>query len=119
MDVNIGRINNEAYGITGSTGISGVAGSFGIREKRINTINKINKNMKNRTFEEIVNHPYIADGTEVEVRLGSGSFQGKVVGQSKTGLMPYYIIECIDGSLPNETYEYKFVSMPMSEIFVK
>lgn len=75
--------------------------------------------MKNRTFEEIVNHPCIVDGTEVEVRLGDGSFQGKVVGQSSTGLIPYYIVECTDGTLPNKTYEYKFTSVPVSEIFVK
>ena len=73
----------------------------------------------NRTFEEIVNHPQIEDGTDVSARVGEIEFQGRVVGQSLTGLVPFYIIECLDGRLPNETYGYKFVSLPVSEIFVK
>lgn len=39
------------------------------------------------------------------------------VGLGSSGLLPYYIVECLDNTLPNETYPYKFVSMPLSEIF--
>ena len=80
---------------------------------------KLNQNNMNRTFEEIVNHPQISDGTEVSARLGETKFQGRVVGQSIAGLMPHYIVECLDGTLPNKVYGYKFVSLPLSEIFVK
>jgi hypothetical protein len=73
----------------------------------------------NRTFEEIVKTPELTDGVEVSVRLGESTFDGKIVGKSSSGLMPYYIVECIDGTLPNEVYNYKFVSLPLTEIFVK
>ena len=73
----------------------------------------------NRTFEEIVNSPELIDGTEVNVRLGEGTFSGKIVGKGGDVLIPYYIVECLDGTLPNEVYPYKFVLMPLSEIFVK
>lgn len=72
-----------------------------------------------RTFEEIVNIPELADGVEVNVRIGSETFDGKIVGKSSNGILPHYIIECIDGTLPNEVYNYKYVSLPISEIFVK
>ena len=73
----------------------------------------------NRTFEEIVNTPELTNGVEVSVRIGESTFDGKIVGKSSSGLMPYYIVECIDGTLPNEVYNYKFVSLPLTEIFVK
>jgi hypothetical protein len=73
----------------------------------------------NRTFEEIVKTPELTDGVEVSVRIGESTFDGKIVGKSSSGLMPYYIVECIDGTLPNEVYNYKFVSLPLTEIFVK
>jgi hypothetical protein len=73
----------------------------------------------NRTFEEIVNTPELTDGVEVSVRIGDSTFDGKIVGKGSSGLMPYYIVECIDGTLPNEVYNYKFVSLPLTEIFVK
>ena len=73
----------------------------------------------NKTFEEIVNTPELKDGIEVSVRIGETSFDGKIVGKSSTGLNPSYIVECTDGALPNEVYSYKFVSIPLSEIFVK
>ena len=43
----------------------------------------------------------------------------KYIGKSSSGLLPYYIVECMDETLPNETYQYKFVSLPLTEIFVK
>lgn len=73
----------------------------------------------NRTFEELVNLPEFTDGTEVNVRIGETTFEGKIVGKGSSGLLPYYIIECTDGTLPNGTYQFKFVSLPLSEIFVK
>lgn len=75
--------------------------------------------MMERTFEEIVNTPELKDGVEVAVRIGEKTFDGKIVGKSSDGLLPYYIVECTDGTLPNEVYDYKFVSLPLSEIFVK
>ena len=46
----------------------------------------------NRTFEEIVNMPELADGVEVVVRIGESTFDGKIVGKGSSGLMPYYIV---------------------------
>lgn len=40
-----------------------------------------------------------------------------VVGQSTNGLITSYIVECLDGTFPNDTYKYKFVSLPVSELF--
>ena len=74
--------------------------------------------MKSRTLEDIVKTPQLENGTEVKVRIHVDTyFPGKVVGLGSTGLLPYYIVECLDNTLPNETYPYKFVSMPLSEIF--
>jgi len=73
----------------------------------------------NKTFEEIVNSPDLTDGTLVTVRIGGTHFEGKIVGKSSTGLIPNYIVECLDGTLPNEAYGYKSASLPLSEIFVK
>ena len=73
----------------------------------------------NRTLEEIVNSPELADGTLVSVRVGEKTFEGRIVGRSQSGLIPSYIVECMDGFIPNEVYGYKFVSMPLSEISEK
>ena len=73
----------------------------------------------NRTFEEVVKMPELIDGTEVTCRIGKSNFDGKIVGKSSSGLLPYYIVECMDETLPNETYQYKFVSLPLTEIYVK
>jgi hypothetical protein len=74
--------------------------------------------IKNRTLEELVKTPQLEDGTPVKVRIDKDThFMGKVVGLGSSGLLPYYIVECLDNTLPNETYPYKFVSMPLSEIF--
>jgi len=72
-----------------------------------------------RTFEQLVNTPELRDGIEVNVRIVDITFDGKIVGKSGSGLIPSYIVECTDGTLPNEVYGYKFVSLPISEIFVK
>ncbi len=74
----------------------------------------------NRTFEELVNMPILTDGTEVDVRIGDNTmFNGKIVGLGTAGIIPMYVVECLDGTLPNDTYEYKFISLPLTEIFVK
>ena len=73
----------------------------------------------NKTFEEIVNSSDLNDGTVVNVRIGETTFKGKIVGKSSSGLIPNYIVECLDGTLPNDVYGYKFVSLPLSEIFTK
>lgn len=76
--------------------------------------------MKNkRTFEEIVNLPELTDGTLINAKIGEMTFEGKIVGKSSSGLFDVYIVECMDGTLPNEFYGYKVVSLPISEIFVK
>jgi hypothetical protein len=72
-----------------------------------------------RTFKEIVDTPELKDGIEVNVRVGQVTFEGKIVGKSSCGLIPNYIVECMDGLIPNEVYDYKFVSVPISEIFIK
>ena len=73
----------------------------------------------NRTFEEVVKMPELTDGTEVTCRIGKSNFDGKIVGKSSSGLLPYYIVECMDETLPNDVYNYKFVSLPLTEISVK
>ena len=73
----------------------------------------------NKTFKEIVNSSDLTDGTLVDARIGENTFEGKIVGKSSNGLIPSYIVECMDRTLPNEVYGYKFVSLPLSEIFTK
>ena len=73
--------------------------------------------MKSKTLEDIVNTPQLIDGTEVTGRFET--FIGKIVGQSSIGLVPNYIVECLDGTFPNETYNYKFLNLPLSEIFIR
>jgi len=73
----------------------------------------------NRTFEEVVNSPELVDGTLVDVRVVGITFKGKIVGKSQSGLIPHYIVECLDGFIPNEVYGYKFLSIPVSEISEK
>jgi hypothetical protein len=72
-----------------------------------------------RTFKEIIDTPELEDGVEVNVRVGQVTFEGKIVGKSSGGLIPNYIVECMDGAYPNEVYDYKCMSVPLSEIFVK
>lgn len=74
--------------------------------------------MKQRTFEEIVKSETLSDGTKVKVRIGEKWFDGKIVGRSGTGIIPWYIVECLDGTFPNEIYDYKFLSLPLTEIFL-
>lgn len=73
--------------------------------------------MLTRTFEEIVKSEVLSDGTQVKVRIVEKWFDGKIVGRSGTGIIPYYIVECLDGTFPNEIYNYKFLSLPLTEIF--
>lgn len=76
--------------------------------------------MKSKTLEEIVNTPQLEDGVEVQGRITQDNFfNGKIVGVGSSGLMPYYIVECTDGTFPSEVYPYKFLSLPLSEIFIK
>lgn len=67
------------------------------------------------TLEQIANYPQVKDGTIVEVSIDQLKFKGKVVGLSTQMINPVYIIECTDGTLPNETYPYKVCSVPLSE----
>ena len=82
-------------------------------------LKEIERKSMNKTFEEIVNMPDLDDGVTVSARIGESTFDGKIVGKSSSGLIPCYIVECLDGTLPNKTYKYKFVSLPLSEIFIK
>lgn len=74
--------------------------------------------MINRTFEENVALPEILDGTKVWVRVGEETVLGRVVGISSSNLIKHYIVECLDGFIPNETYNYKFFSVPVTEIIL-
>lgn len=82
-------------------------------------LKEIERKSMNKTFEEIVNMTDLDDGVTVSARIGESTFDGKIVGKSSSGLIPCYIVECLDGTLPNKTYKYKFVSLPLSEIFIK
>lgn len=77
-----------------------------------------NKTMK-RNLESLVNMPRLKNGQKVNVRLPEDKqFLAQVVGLGSSGILPFYIVECLDGQFPNETYEYKFMSIPVSEIFL-
>lgn len=72
-----------------------------------------------RTLEDLVSMPQLKNGQKVNVRLPEDKhFLAKVVGLGSKGILPFYIVECLDGQFPNETYEYKFMSIPVSEIFL-
>lgn len=72
--------------------------------------------MKRKTFDELVNSPILTNDTLVKCCIADKYFDGRVVGLSGTGIIQYYIIECMDDTLPNDIYPYKFVSLPISEI---
>ena len=75
---------------------------------------------KTRTFEELVNHPTLENNQEVKCRINIDTFfKGKIVGVSSSGLISNYIVECTDGTFPNYIYGYKFLSLPLSEIFIE
>lgn len=62
-------------------------------------------------------HPIIENNQKVTVEIPNVyKFDGVVVGLSQNGLVPIYIVECTDGFLPNETYNYKFCTIPLSYI---
>ena len=72
-----------------------------------------------RTLENLVSMPQLKSGQKVNVRLPEDKqFLAQVVGLGSNGILPFYIVECLDGQFPNETYEYKFMSVPVSEIFL-
>jgi hypothetical protein len=74
--------------------------------------------MENKTQEEATNHVDFNDGLEVLVEVsGLYSFKGKIVGIASRGFNNIYLVECTDGFLPNETYNYKVASVPLSNIF--
>lgn len=70
-----------------------------------------------KTLEEMANHTQLTDGTLVVVDIpGIIKFPGNIVGVSSQHLITNYIVECLDNTLPNETYQYKVVSIPHSYI---
>ena len=72
-----------------------------------------------RTLEDLVSIPQLKNGQKVNVRLPEDKqFLAQVVGLGSSGILPFYIVECLDEQFPNETYEYKFMSVPVSEIFL-
>jgi hypothetical protein len=61
----------------------------------------------------------LVDGATVRVEIPNVySFNGKIVGVGTDGISPLYIIECIDGFLPNETYKYKVCMMPLAYLTI-
>jgi hypothetical protein len=57
-------------------------------------------------------------GTEVSVRIGDNKFfKGKVVGK-EPGLVPSYMVECLDGTFPNSEYPYSVVKQSLVHIFL-
>lgn len=71
-----------------------------------------------RSFQEVVEMSQLKNEQLVSVRIPDGFFKGKVVGLGSSGLIPYYIIECVDGTFPNDIYGFKFLNMPATEIFL-
>lgn len=76
--------------------------------------------MRTKTFIEMNNHIEYQDGLEVVVDMPNiYSFEGKIVGIAQRGFVPNYIVECTDGFLPNNSYSFKVVSIPLSYIHPK
>jgi len=70
-----------------------------------------------KSLEEIAKLPQFKYGTQVICKVGDAySFIGKIVGLANEGPLPSYIVECMDGFIPNETYCYKTCIMPMCYI---
>jgi len=72
--------------------------------------------MTRKSLEELITIPQLEDGRYVEGIIGDDTFDGKIVGMVSNGLVPIYIVECLDNSLPNETYPYRFAALPLTEI---
>lgn len=57
--------------------------------------------------------------TQVRVSIHPGlEFKGKIVGVATTDITQTHIIECTDGTLPNEVYQYNTCVAPLSTISV-
>lgn len=70
-----------------------------------------------KSLEEISKLPPFENGQRVMCRVGDAySFVGKIIGIANEGILPSYIVECLDGFIPNETYRYKSCIMPMCYI---
>lgn len=68
-----------------------------------------------KSFEQIVNHEQLKDGTLVVVEVPDIiKFPAMIIGLSTDSLVKNYIVQCLDNTLPNETYPYKAVSIPYS-----
>ena len=69
------------------------------------------------TIQEMQECEQLQDGLQVIVKIDKETqFKGKIVGNAINGLLPFYIVECTDNFLPNETYPYKVASVPLSNI---
>jgi hypothetical protein len=71
----------------------------------------------NKSLEELSKLPQLEYNQEVICKIGSEySFTGKIVGLAHEGILPSYIVECLDGFIPNETYKYKTCIIPLCYI---
>jgi hypothetical protein len=68
------------------------------------------------TLKELAGHPVLENGTKVSVKIGKDAFLGKIVGQGSPCPNPIYLVECTDGYIPSETYQYKTCVIPLSEM---
>ena len=81
--------------------------------------------MKSKTIEEIATHTELTDGLKVIVRIAKGEgqgynyFQGKVVGIGNNTINKSYLVECLDGFIPNSTYQFKVINIPYSELTIQ
>ena len=68
-----------------------------------------------KSFEQIVTHEQLKDGTLVVVEIPDIiKSPAMIIGLSTDSLVKNYIVQCLDNTLPNETYPYKAVSIPYS-----
>ncbi len=75
--------------------------------------------VKRKTILELSEARDLVYGEKVKgIIIGDKTFDGVVVGlgSSGGGFMKNYIIECTDGTFPNEIYPFKCLSLPLSEI---
>jgi len=54
--------------------------------------------------------------TPVNVNIPDATFEGIIVGKAGTDIVQSHIVKCIDGTFPNETYQYDTIVAPITLI---
>ena len=57
--------------------------------------------------------------TDVYIETSDAAFNGIVIGKANNSISESYIIQCTDGFIPNDAYEYSTSVIPLVFIKVK